>query len=210
MRLFTYIVARDYGFAPNPFGGVCTLATCKPKIRRTASVGDWIAGIASKKYCRVPSLLYMMRVDEVSTYNEYWKDSRFQKKKPSRTSSVKQLFGDNIYHRNAKGQWIQADSHHSLEDGTPNLRNIDNDTQSEGVLIGWRYAYWGSNAIKIPGEFLDYDGDAISLNRGYKYHYSDRFVNAFVQWFESLKAQGHFAPPVLWQTRGATWSKPSI
>ncbi|MFH1865797.1 MAG: hypothetical protein ABIK85_07930, partial [Candidatus Eisenbacteria bacterium] len=39
MRLFSYIVARDYGFAPNPFCGVCTLATCKPKIRESASVG---------------------------------------------------------------------------------------------------------------------------------------------------------------------------
>ena len=31
MRLHSYVVARDYGFAPNPFLGVCTLATCKPK-----------------------------------------------------------------------------------------------------------------------------------------------------------------------------------
>ncbi len=27
---------RDYGFAPNPFHGICTLATCKPVIRRVA------------------------------------------------------------------------------------------------------------------------------------------------------------------------------
>ena len=34
---------RDYGFAPNPYFGYCTLATCKPVIRRCAGVGDWIA-----------------------------------------------------------------------------------------------------------------------------------------------------------------------
>lgn len=28
MRCFSYIVARDYGFAPNPFHGFCTLANC--------------------------------------------------------------------------------------------------------------------------------------------------------------------------------------
>lgn len=40
MKLFSYVVAREYGFAPNPFFGWCTLATCKPKIRVTAEVGD--------------------------------------------------------------------------------------------------------------------------------------------------------------------------
>src|SRR5712671_5339411 len=34
MRLYSYVVARDFGFAPNPFFGVCTLATCKPDIRK--------------------------------------------------------------------------------------------------------------------------------------------------------------------------------
>ena len=48
MRLFSYVVARDYGFAPNPFFGVCTLATCKPIVRRVAAIGDWIVGTGSK------------------------------------------------------------------------------------------------------------------------------------------------------------------
>ena len=34
MKLYSYIVARDFGFAPNPFYGFCTLATCKPKIAK--------------------------------------------------------------------------------------------------------------------------------------------------------------------------------
>lgn len=40
MKLFSYIVTHDAGFAPNPFWGYCTLACCKPAIRRTANVGD--------------------------------------------------------------------------------------------------------------------------------------------------------------------------
>lgn len=28
---YSYVVARDFGFAPNPFNGFLTLATCKPK-----------------------------------------------------------------------------------------------------------------------------------------------------------------------------------
>ena len=43
--LYIYVVDRDFGFAPNPFHGYCTLATCKPKIRNGASIGNWIMGI---------------------------------------------------------------------------------------------------------------------------------------------------------------------
>ncbi|WP_225761747.1 hypothetical protein [Acinetobacter sp. Marseille-P8610] len=34
MKIFSYVVSRDFGFAPNPFFNFCTLATCKPKIRK--------------------------------------------------------------------------------------------------------------------------------------------------------------------------------
>lgn len=78
--LFSYVVARDYGFAPNPFYGVCTLATCKPKIRGTASRGDWIVGTGSSKNGRQGRLVYVMCVTEVMTFNKYWMDERFEKK----------------------------------------------------------------------------------------------------------------------------------
>ena len=45
MRLFSYVVAHDTGFSPNPFFGYCTLACCKPVIRRSAQAGDWVVGL---------------------------------------------------------------------------------------------------------------------------------------------------------------------
>ena len=36
MKVYVYILAADGGFAPNPFFGWCTLACCKPAIRRRA------------------------------------------------------------------------------------------------------------------------------------------------------------------------------
>jgi hypothetical protein len=53
MRLFSYVVARDYGFAPNPFHRHCTLATCKPGIRARAAVGDWVIGTGAKTKYRL-------------------------------------------------------------------------------------------------------------------------------------------------------------
>jgi hypothetical protein len=208
MGLFSYVVARDYGFAPNPFGGSCTLATCKPDIRQRANVGDWVAGIASAEDSATPKLVYVMRVDELLTYDAYWNHLRFQNKKPSKMGSVKQLFGDNIYHRDGAGNWIQADSHHSLPDGSPNPRNISNDTQSLGVLVSGRYAYWGSMAIEVPRRFLDFEGETLLIKRGYRRHFTSEFVTEFVAWFEALQVQGYLGPPYRWQRPNATWSRP--
>ncbi|WP_410897079.1 hypothetical protein [Pseudomonas chlororaphis] len=30
-RVFSYKLTRNYGFAPNPSYGICTLARCKPQ-----------------------------------------------------------------------------------------------------------------------------------------------------------------------------------
>ena len=209
MRLFSYVVARDYGFAPNPFGGTCTLATCKPEIRQRAAVGDWVAGLTSKRDRAVPGLVYVMRVDETLTFDDYWSDARFQGKKPNRTGSVKQLFGDNIYHRDSSGQWQQRDSHHSLNSGAANQRNIDNDTKSNGVLISRHFAYWGSRALAVPQHFVDFDGQSILVNRGYKVNFPANLVAAFVVWFESLGVQGYQAPPFMWQRPGSRWARPT-
>ncbi|MDF3883641.1 hypothetical protein [Cupriavidus basilensis] len=208
MELFSYVVARDYGFAPNPFDGHCTLATCKPDIRQRANVGDWLAGIASANDSRIPRLVYAMRVDEVLTYDSYWRQPRFHYKRPLRTGSVKQLFGDNIYHRNGNGEWIQADSHHSHHDGSPNQRNIINDTQSHGVLVSEHFAYWGSKAVEIPQRFLDFDGETLLIGRGYRRHFSAAFINEFVQWFEGLQMMGFLGAPYQWERRSARWSRP--
>ena len=34
MIVYEYVMTSDSGFAPNPFHGACTLACCKPKIRK--------------------------------------------------------------------------------------------------------------------------------------------------------------------------------
>ena len=73
VRVFSYVVANDGGFAPNPFHGVCTLACCKPKIRASAEVGDLVIGLTK----RSERLLYMMLVSETLDFDDYWADPRF-------------------------------------------------------------------------------------------------------------------------------------
>ena len=96
------------------------------------------------------NLVYVMQVDEVMTFNQYWTDIRFQCKKPRLAGSLKQAFGDNVYLRGGDGRWQQSDSHHSLEDGSPNVKNIRRDTKTDKVLTGGVYAYWGGSGPEIP------------------------------------------------------------
>lgn len=44
IRIYRYVLAYDRGMAPNSRGGLITLATCKPEIRKTARAGDWVIG----------------------------------------------------------------------------------------------------------------------------------------------------------------------
>ena len=127
--VFVYVVARDFGFAPNPFHGFCTLACCKPKIRSAAEVGDWVFGMAGGDLSAPGNCIFGMRVTETLSFDQYWLDPRFEVKKPLRNGSRVMMLGDNIYHRREVGKdWLQEDSHHSRPDGSPDASNIKTDT----------------------------------------------------------------------------------
>lgn len=193
------MVARDYGFAPNPFFGYCTLATCKPGIRASGRIGDWIAGLSAAGDRPSPGLVYVMQIAEVLAYDAYWRDTRFANKRPDLRGSTKRAFGDNIYHRPAaNAAWRQADSHHSLEDGSPNPRNVNNDTKSQNVLVATRYAYWGRSSPDVPTHFRDFEGHDLVVGRGHKNSFPPVFVEAFGVWFESLNVQGCLGAPFRW------------
>ena len=91
-RLYTYRETYDTGFAPNPFLGVLTLANCKPAIRRTAEVGDWVAAFTAKTVRNgnkeiiyrgksgEERVVWIGRVTKKLTYAEYWE--QYPQKRP--------------------------------------------------------------------------------------------------------------------------------
>lgn len=159
-HLYAYIIRRDFGFAPNPFHGTCTLATCKPKIRHTAKIGDWILGIGGNRLGEARGkCILLMKVSEKMSFQEYWEDDRFKRKKPVYNGSNVQMLGDNIYHKDEHGAWIQEESHHSEPNGTPNRKNLETDTgQSDQVLISDCFLYFGSQAQSIDLDSIEYKG----------------------------------------------------
>lgn len=167
MNVYIYVVSRDFGFAPNPFHGVCTLATCKPKIRSVAQAGDWVIGMGGSSLKAAGRCIFAMNVTETMSFDQYWASDAYREKRPVRNGSRKMMLGDNIYHRVGEaGDWIQKDSHHSLPDGTADPTNVSNDTKVNRILISRHFIYFGCEAPLVPSELLDEIG--YSNGRGHR------------------------------------------
>ncbi len=180
--LYSYLMTHDSGFAPNPFFGSLTLATCMTDIRRTKQVGDWVAGFAGKTLvgkCRalgvtIPhqGLIYLMQIDEIIPLHAYFHDSRFQQKKaiPLGSNNTMLERGDNIYCSDGNGGFLQ------LENDNHDEGELIKDTKGKNVLIANRFYYFGRNCpspasswaamnVRVPDRYIAYgsasDGTAL-------------------------------------------------
>jgi len=190
MKYYSYVVARDFGFAPNPFGQHCTLATCKHKIRKNASVNDWVFGITSKG--KGNRLVFAMKINQKITFDDYWNTPEFQYKKPVLNGSLKQMYGDNIYHFDkTKNEWIQVDSHHSFENGEVNYENLNRDTSGEFVLVSKEFYYFGSENIELPLKLKT----KLSVGRGHKFVKEDA-AKAIIDWLRANYEFGFQGDPM--------------
>jgi hypothetical protein len=137
-RTFRYVVAHDTGFAPCFDDGVCTLACCKPRIRKVAARGDWVLGFAPTPSGRA-RLLYAMRVGEVMGFAEYWADSRFAGRR------------DNIYMPNGQGgfTWVR-----NAWGDHPDIDNHARDLSGANVLVADRWWHFpgGLDLVATVGE----------------------------------------------------------
>lgn len=191
-RYFSYVLSRDFGFAPNPFNGICTLATCKPRIRKSAQIGDWIFGTSSTRGGQISKLIYAMKVEEKITFNEYWADPLYQTKKPVMNGSLKKMYGDNIYYWDGIN-WHQADSHHSLDDGTPNELNLNRDTSVDAVLISRQFYYFGAKRFEIPKEMIE---NVVKKGPGHACPNSE-WGEEFIKYISSKRSIGYHDDPDL-------------
>lgn len=203
-RIHSYVVRYDSGFAPNPFYSYCTLATCKPIIRKSADIGDWVVGSGSndRSVRRGGHLVYAMRVTEALTFDAYDRDPRFESKKPYRNGSRKQSCGDNIYFRAAAGVgWQQRDSFHSRPDGSLNPDHVARDTSVNRVLISNDFVYFGGEGPEFPDEFHDRQGRSLcKTGIGLTTFDDAQLVANFEHWIRSLVVSGYQGAPFEWLT----------
>jgi hypothetical protein len=165
MRLFSYKLTDDCGFAPNPFWGILTLATCKPQIRRYKKEGDWIAGFTSGTLCGHAvgreRLIYLMQVKHKVPIAQYFRDPKYAQKIPNQKSRCAvERAGDNIYRprrgpASAPSDFVQLpNDHHCDMKGGCRLGDTQrHDLSGLNVLIAVRFAYFGRDAIEIPASY---------------------------------------------------------
>jgi hypothetical protein len=196
MTVYSYVIEHDLGFAPNPYHGACTLACCKPLIRKHAKLNDIVLGMGAAKAGLSGHLCYWMRVDEILTFDEYWADPRFRRKRPNMAATTYLRYGDNIYHHEAGDtEFRQEDSFHSLPGGELSLNNRKRDTATtQKVLIGRRFAYWGRSGVKLPKSLSCFD----IRSRGHKNRFNEQQISRLVDWLGSLSLGIH-DEPAHWQ-----------
>jgi len=198
MRVYSYVIEHDLGFAPNPFHGPCTLACCKPDIRKAAEIGDLIIGTGAAATGLAKHMVYWMRVHDIIDFDRYRADPRFRSKRPDMAAPGKvERFGDNIYGRDPlSGAFVQDFSFHSNPDGSCNEKNLKRDTgKTERILVARDFAYFGVAAPEIPTGLRDF----IKKGPGHKCRFPPDRVDAFAAWLASQPARGYIDKPTHWQ-----------
>lgn len=197
MAYYSYKMTYDYGFAPNPFGGTCTLATCKPNIRKKAAVGDWILGTGSKEINLLHNVIYLMQVTEKLLFEDYWLDKRFQLKKPKLNGSLSKIHGDNVYSKNEEGHWQQAYCQHSHPRKSMRRKHIIKDTGGKYVLLSTHFYYFGDACFKIDDRFKLICSE-IRDHRVFKKSSDIACFQEFVDWVSNKYEVGVHGSPVDW------------
>lgn len=196
-KLYSYVLRFDDGAAPNPFWKTCTLTICKPDIRRTANVGDWIIGTGSKNtrlkdgntYDLSDSVVYAMRVTKKLTLQDYDKFCRqyLPKKIPKWFNLDFRLrMGDCIYdYSNGTTPRLRKSVHTS--------DNIKRDLDGKSALLSKQFYYFGEEPRQLPQE-LKY-----IIRRGQKHLVFDDTVtiSKFENWISKFTKNKIYANPQL-------------
>jgi hypothetical protein len=170
MKIYVYIVPVDDGAAPNPYGGVCTLAICKPNLRKIAKQGDWIIGLNSEF-----KLIYTMKITTVITMKEYdsYTKENLAIKIPNKTSkNIEEQMGDSVYDF--------SNDEIKLRPSVHSCCTKEMDLAGKNVLLSSYFYYFGNKAKELPTEFeniVNLDMDFIELTQELKI--------SFLTWLEN-------------------------
>lgn len=176
MKTYAYIVPIDDGAAPNPYGGVCTLAICKPNLRKVAQEGDWVLGfVNSEENTSERLLLYAMKVTKVlsmSDYDAYTKDALPIKIPDIKSTCLQKQMGDSVYDFSVENVALRPSVH--------SLCTKEMDLDGKNVLLSEYFYYFGSQSRRcswIKKEQLRDDEDYFLLKK--------EVEKAFFNWLET-------------------------
>jgi len=172
IRLFSYVVAIDSGFAPNPEKNICSLACCKPGIRKYARENDWVIGTGSANTVGKSKLVYAMQISKPILFDDYYRDKRFRSRK------------DNIYFLTKHGYRQKDNKYHKKS-------NMKRDLSCKNVLLSKKYYYFGDEAISIDKKYRA----VIKKGPGYKNKLDPKLVSKFISWVKKYPKKGKISEP---------------
>lgn len=188
MAIYSYVLRFDDGKAPNPYWGVCTLAICKPVIRRTAKVGDWVIGTGSKNSPIGDisnKLVYAMKITKIQSMEEYdtYCIAHIKTKIPvPKSEDFRLQVGDCIYDYSENPPIIRTGSQHCECD-------MIKDLNGKNVLLSEQFYYFGDAPITIKEELKD---KIIKNYSGHKKIDDPNIINEFLKWLNELKLETNF------------------
>ncbi len=178
MKLYSYCLRYDNGAAPNPFWGICTLVICKPKIRQSAEIGDWIVGTGSANSDvgnLAGKLVYAMQVTAKMTMRDY--DDFCQKNYPNKLprwrakEDYRLRLGDCIYdYSNGDNPKLRLSVHKE--------ENQQTDMGGKYALISDQFYYFGDNSRQLPEALLG----IVRNSPGHRSDANEPFIESFLQW----------------------------
>lgn len=187
-KIYSYVSRYDDGAAPNPYWGVCTLAICKPKIRKKAKIGDWVLGTGNRRFGN-SKLVYAMKITDIKTLEEYemYCKNYLKNKIPQWTSNDFRLkVGDCIYDYSDTGNPKIRKSVHDE-------RNIKKDLSGKNVLLSDYFYYFGDKPVPIPEELKE----IIKIQQGHKIIKKLGLVRTFEDWVNNFKRNNLYGEPQL-------------
>jgi hypothetical protein len=157
-KIYSYVLRYDDGAAPNPFWNVCTLAICKPAIRRTVMEGDWVLGTGSKNaFCNdglrhdlAGHLVYAMKIDDklsLEGYDRFCQAHLSAKIPDINNADWRRRMGDCIYD-------FATGYPPSLRPGVHTEENRIRDLSGKCALLSRHFYYFGERAVPLPADLL--------------------------------------------------------
>ena len=142
MKAFSYVIVKDGGAAPNFERPKTTLAVCKPRIRRKAVKGDFVVAFSGASLGLEPhSVRWAGVVVEKLSFDAYWNDRRFQRKKPGKSAHP-----DNFYYMIQRG-FVQ------VENDTHGPESKSTDTNGKFVLVLDPVWHFPNESPILPQQF---------------------------------------------------------
>ena len=154
---------------------------CKPVIRRTCKKGDYIVGIGSSSDKDQGKVLWIFRVDEKLTFEEYDNFCKINRNRIPNDNNI----GDCVYYKDDSGELTQrSNDFHFCHD-------IEKDLSGLYCILSWNYIFF-ETPIELPNNFINKKGIEVDLThisfrhqdvkRGHRSQSNNEYEKDFMEW----------------------------